>query len=250
VKVISLYNIKGGVGKTTSSVNLAYQASLQGLRVLLIDLDPQGASSYYLRIRPKNDFDAEDVLKKSLWKKGIRASDYPNLDCLPAQEGFRNLDLSLNDHKKSTRWLQSRLKDYKKSYDLILLDCPPSFSVLSESVLKASQFVIVPVVPTTLCERTYEQLIEFLKSKNIHSSRLRSFFSMVQKNKSLHRNLMKSMAQSYDGFYKTPIPYASDIEKIGITREPIAVTSNKSLSALAYAKLWEEILADLGKVSK
>lgn len=245
MKVIACYNIKGGVGKTTGAVNLAYQASSEGLKTLLVDLDPQGASSFYLRIKPRKETDASEALKRKTWKKGIRASDYENLDCLPAQDGFRHLDVSIHDKKKSTEWLKQRLKDYKSEYDLVVLDCPPSFSVLCESVLQASQRVIVPVVPTTLCERTYEQLLEFLKSKKISSKTIRSYFSMVQKSKTLHKQTMLEMSSQHKGFYQTTIPYTSDIEKIGITREPLAVTSPKSTSAKAFASLWSEISGDL-----
>ena len=124
-----------------------------------------------------------DTLKKKTWRKGIRASDYENLDCLPAQEGFRHLDVNINDQNKSRQWLDERLKDYKKEYDLIFLDCPPTFSVLCENVLNISDRVVVPVVPTTLCERTYHQLLDFLKENKISRKNVRSFFSMVQKSK-------------------------------------------------------------------
>ena len=97
MKVLACYSFKGGVGKTATAVNLAYWAAQSGQRTLLMDLDPQGASSFYFRVRPadgskwkKRIFTQEDALLSH-----IRESDYSNLDLIPAQRSLRHLDTLL-----------------------------------------------------------------------------------------------------------------------------------------------------------
>ena len=105
--IFSFYSMKGGVGKTATAVNIAYLASSEGARTLICDLDPQGASSYYFRIKASKKFSANKFLKggKNIYKN-IRGTDYSNLDLLPSKLSFRNLDLDLNDKKKSKSQLK------------------------------------------------------------------------------------------------------------------------------------------------
>ena len=124
MKVLALYSIKGGVGKTSSTVNLAFNAAQAGYRTLVWDLDPQGASSYYFRIKPKIKGGSKDLIagKREL-EELIKGTDFENLDLIPADFSFRNLDLLLDDKKKPTRQLKKHLKPLVKEYDVIFLDC-------------------------------------------------------------------------------------------------------------------------------
>ena len=98
MKIISCYSIKGGVGKTASSVNISYELAKKGQRTLLIDLDPQGASSFYFRTRPKSKHKASlFFMKKTKLMNNVRASDFKNLDILPAHMSYRNFDVMLNE---------------------------------------------------------------------------------------------------------------------------------------------------------
>lgn len=161
MKIIACYSNKGGVGKTATSVNLAYAFAASGKRVLLCDLDPQGASSFYFRVKPSKKLTEanffEDVEK---FTKAIRGSDYDNLDILPANMSFRDFDIFLSRMKDSRSRLKKALAAVKGDYDVILLDCPPNISALSENVFRAADAVLVPVIPTTLSQRTFEQLVD------------------------------------------------------------------------------------------
>ena len=161
MKIVALYSIKGGVGKTSSTVNLAYIAASQGYRTLVWDLDPQGASSYYFRIKPKIKGGSKDLIAGKRELDGlIKGTDFDNLDLLPADFSFRNLDLVLDGKKKPTQQLKKLLKPLADEYDYIFLDCPPNISLLSEAVFATADILLSPIIPTTLSLRTLEQLKE------------------------------------------------------------------------------------------
>ena len=244
MKILALYSIKGGVGKTSSAVNLAFNAAKDGYRTLVWDLDPQGASSYYFRIKPKIKGGGKDLLagKRDL-DELIKGTDFENLDLIPADFSFRNLDLRLDDKKNPTRQLKKRLQPLANEYDFIFLDCPPSISLLSEAVFEAADLLISPIIPTTLSLRTLAQLKAFIEDHDFKNTRLMPFFSMVDSRKNMHKDVMRDALVDYPEFLRATIPCASDIERMGVERKPLPAYSGKSRSAQAYHALWQEILA-------
>ena len=243
MKIVAVYSIKGGVGKTSSAVNLAFIAASQGYRTLVWDLDPQGASSYYFRIKPKVKGGSKDLIAGKRELDGlIKGTDFNNLDLLPADFSFRNLDLVLDAKKKPTQQLKKLLKPLAEDYDYIFLDCPPNISLLSEAVFATADILLSPIIPTTLSLRTLEQLKEFIAENDLKNVALVPFFSMVDRRKNMHKELMDSLAKTHPEILKTPIPYASDIERMGLERMPLGGFSTKSRSLQAYQTLWQEIL--------
>lgn len=246
MKVLALYSIKGGVGKTAGAVNLAFNAAQAGYRTLVWDLDPQGASSYYFRIKPKIKGGGKNLMAgKQELDALIKGTDFDNLDLIPADFSFRNIDLLLDDKKNPTKQLKKRLKPLADSYDFVFLDCPPNISLLSEAVFEAADFLLSPTIPTTLSLRTLEQLKEFIEG-NTANAKLIPFFSMVDNRKKMHKDTMHQVISDYPAILKTVIPYASDIERMGVERKPLATYSSKSRSTEAYAELWREILIRTG----
>ncbi|WP_319529971.1 AAA family ATPase [uncultured Cohaesibacter sp.] len=243
MKIIACYSNKGGVGKTAVSVNLSYAMAEAGKRVLLCDLDPQGASSFYFRVKPSRKLTDEKFFKDvEQFTKAIRGSDYDNLDILPANMTFRNFDVFLSRMRNSRSRLKKALKSVRSDYDVIVLDCPPNISALSESVFKSADYVIAPVIPTTLSQRTFEQLIDFFKEKDISRKKLLAFFSMVQSVKTLHLGLIDEMSSKHGKhFLEARIPFASDIEKMGVHREPVLATAPSSAASKAYRALYREV---------
>lgn len=243
MKIIAIYNIKGGVGKTSTAVNLAYLAAQCGYRTLVWDLDPQGASSYYFRVKPKVKGGSKELIAGERELDDlIKTTDFENLDLLPADFSFRNLDLVLDARKKPTQRLKKLLQPLRDSYDFIFLDCPPNISLLSEAIFETSDILLSPIIPTTLSLRTLEQLKKFIKESNLKDLRLIPFFSMADRRKNMHKEIMDTMSEKHPDVLQTVIPYASDIERMGLERMPLGSFTNRSRSTESYQALWQEIL--------
>ncbi len=242
MKVISFYSMKGGVGKTATSVNIAYLASREGKRSLLIDLDPQGSSSYYFRIRPRLKHSSKTLLRggKKILKQ-VRGSNYENLDLLPADMSYRNLDLALDDIKKSHTVLKNALKPLQSDYDLVFLDCPPNITLVSENIFHASDWLFVPFIPTTLSLLTYQKLSDFFKETGIRRGNMYAFFSMVERRKKLHRTIMEELPAGKKRFLQSSIAYSSDVERMGLMREPVCAYKPGAPASKNFEALWDEI---------
>ncbi len=158
-----MYSIKGGVGKTAAAVNLAYLAARDGEPSLLWDLDPQGAATFLLRVRPKVKGGARAIVRrKRPVDSSIKSTDFANFDLVPADLSYRHLDLALDRTKKPTEQLADILRPLADEYSYVFLDCAPSMSLVSESIFGAADVLLVPTIPTTLSVRTLEQLGDFL----------------------------------------------------------------------------------------
>lgn len=239
---IAVYSIKGGVGKTAASVNLAYLAAREGAQTLLCDLDPQGSSSFYFRIRPAKRFGKKQFLKGGREiRKNIRGTDYENLDLLPSTLSFRNLDLSLNRVRRSKKRLGIILRPLQREYDFLFLDCSPGIGLVAENVFQAADYLLLPCIPTTLSMLTYEKLVSFFESKNLDASKILPIFSMVEKRKKMHRETLEREIAPNGAFLKAHIPYLSDIEQMGLRREPILCYRPRSRAAQSYEHLWQDI---------
>lgn len=239
---IAVYSIKGGVGKTATAVNLAAVAAEQGKRVLVWDLDPQGAASFYFRADIGVEGGSQALLeKKSSAAKAIQPTGIDGIDILPADFSYRNFDLDLRAAGKPRKRMREMLDKLAKSYDVVLLDCPPSVSLLSEAALSAVDMALTPLIPTTLSVRTYEQLLAQRKSLKLKSLKILPFFMMADRRKRLHKDLIELFQSADVGFLDTVIPYASDVERMGLSRAPVIKSAPKSPAAVAFRKLWAEM---------
>ncbi len=239
---LALYSNKGGVGKTATAVNLAYLAARSGYQTLLADLDPQGAATYYFRVKPKLKRRARGLSGKAgPLDDSIKATDFERLDLLPADFSHRNLDIAFDRQKRSRQRLDIAFRHFREEYDLIILDCPPTINIVAENIFNASDRLLVPLIPTTLSVHSHEQLLLFLADEGRSAKRVHSFFSMVDARRSLHQQIMTSLRARFDGILRSSIPYLAQIEQMGIHRAPAPAFAPKSRAARSYEALWAEI---------
>jgi len=245
MKTLAVWTIKGGVGKTSAAVNLAHAAAGDGLRTLLWDLDPQGAASFYLRIpASSNENVASIVKKKTPLAELARPTEFDNLAMLPADFAYRHLDLALNEAGKPRKRFAAKLASLEARYDVVILDCPPSVSLVSETVVQTVDAVLVPVIPSTLSMRTLHQVRAFVDEHG-RCAEVLPFLSMVDLRKKMHNELgLACLADP--AFLTVAIPSASVVEKMGLTRAPVAATLPSQPAARAFAALWREIRDRLG----
>jgi chromosome partitioning protein len=239
---LATYNIKGGVGKTSAAANLAYLSAAGGARTLLWDLDPQGASTFLFRVKPKVKGGGRKLVRgKSNVAKRIKGTDHERLDLLPADFSYRHMDLALDGAKRPTQRLARVLAPIAADYDYVFLDCPPSISLVSESVFEAADALLVPLIPATLSSRTYEQLRRVVAAEALGGPRVLAFFSMLDRRKGLHREVVEQLPREHPGVLETAIPTAADVERMGVHRTVLEEFAPRGRAARAYRELWNEI---------
>ncbi len=242
--VIAVYNSKGGVGKTATTVNLGHLAARHGYRTLVWDLDPQGAATYYFRVkhRLKGGSRALTTQRNRIGDR-IRGTDYELLDVLPSDRELRNVEFAFDATKNRTGRVRRVVEELRReNYELIFIDCPPSSSLLAENIFAAADLLLVPVVPTTLSVRTLEQLDDALGELKGPVPKVLVFFSMVDGRKNLHAELSAALRTERTDVATAVIPSATEVELMGTTRRPVTATAANSVAAMAYAQLWDELV--------
>ncbi len=242
MRIIAITNIKGGVGKTTTAVNLAYLCAAGGWTTLLWDLDAQGGATYALGCEEQEHASARKLVagKREL-PELILASGHPGLDLLPADFSYRNFAVHLARRRHPTERLLKMSRSLREIYAALFLDCPAGISLLSENVLRAADAVIVPLVPTPLSVRMLLQLQEFVAREGWRDLALLPFFSMVDRRRALHRELIVKARAEFPAMLATEVPYWSEIERMSVYRAPLPAYSPTSDAARIYRGLWSEI---------
>ena len=248
-KLIAVFNIKGGVGKTTSAVNLAYLCAASGKKTLLWDMDHQGAASFFLNVDAPLKGGLKSIVKdmkntpqqRQLLDKVV-PTQYENLNILPADFSMRLLDVKASEAKHSKRFIQKLLAPLLDEYDYIFVDCPPGLAMANESLMHAASLVLVPVIPTVLSVRMLEQLRDFINEHIPEKPKLRAFFTMMDSRKTMHKEIYNQLCvRRKTIILPLAVPYASAAEKMGEHKAPLAVFNASSPAAEAYAALWESV---------
>lgn len=242
--IIAVYSSKGGVGKTTLAVNLAWASSaLSKRQTLLWDLDPQGGASYILKQHPigrdlrKRIADKEDIADL------IEATDLPRLEVLSSDPSLRHLDRDFHELGKRRR-LAKLAASLTEDYECVIIDCPPGLTDTSDQILRAADLVVVPVIPSPLSQRALDAIKDHLQRKNGPKVVLAPVFSMVDRRRVLHR----SELEEHPAW--PAIPMSSAYERVSQERAPIGeLLPPSSPPVQAVADLWrrlEKTLAGAG----
>jgi cellulose biosynthesis protein BcsQ len=246
MSVLAVYNSKGGVGKTTTAVNLAWTSAHSGRPTLLWDLDPQGAVSYFLKdLRGLEQSTRKLLSGKKDWQDEIRPTGIGGLSLIPGDGTLRHWDLLLGEQAHGRRLLQEWLKPLRQKFSVILLDCPPGLTLLTENLFRAADTIVMPVVPSALSFRTLDQVKGFLADSEKESPPILPFLSMVDRRKKDHRQWSD---QPPEGFLKSWVPLLTEIEKM-IQPELVLSYRRTKRSWDVYQNLWDEIQLRSGSPS-
>ncbi|KAF0810253.1 ParA family protein [Alcanivorax sp. S71-1-4] len=238
---IAFYNLKGGVGKTSAAVNMAWHAARWKHRSVVWDLDPQGAASFYLGVDGERSYKAGTLVKGKQPIGRLKvATRWEGLEVIPADISLRNLDLKLAEAGgRST--LKHLIEPLGEQSSLVLLDCPPTLSPMAEQIFAAADYLLVPVIPTHLSLRAFQQVRDWLDQKPYRNLKVLPFFNMVDRRRLLHVEMLVKPPALMKGGLKTWIPYSTHVEQMGEHRAPVGEFAPNTPAARAYRNLWFEM---------
>ena len=249
-KIIAFANQKGGVGKTTTCINLSAYLALNGKKVLMIDMDPQGNATTGVGIEKNNEtktiynvIDGEVVAAEVVQKTVIK-----NLDCIPATVDLAGAEIDLVQMNNIESIVKNFLDEIKDSYDFITIDCPPSLGLLTVNALTASDGIIIPIQCQFFALEGLSQLMNTIKLVRRHLNPKLDIEGVVLTMKDNRSNLVQEVSreiQKYFGpkVFTTAIPVNIRLAEAPSHGLPIELYDKKSSGANAYRKLAEEVIS-------
>lgn len=248
-KTISIFNQKGGVGKTTTNVNLCAALALRGKSVLSIDIDPQGNSTSGFGINKNElEYTIYDVLIEDYdINKIIYKTDIDNLYVIPANIQLAGAEIELTKTQYREKTLLEKIHLIDKSFDFIIIDCPPSLGLLSLNALTASQRVLIPIQCEYYSLEGVSQLMDTIKlvRKNLNPKLEIEgvVLNMFDGRTNLSVQVVEEVKKYFkDKVYRTVIPRSVRLAEAPSFGQPIMIYDEKSKGSEAYYSLSDEII--------
>ncbi len=248
-KIISFINQKGGVGKTTTCVNMASYLAVMGKKVLLLDLDPQGNATSSLGIDKESGLKTiyNVIVDDNLLDEVIMKSKLDNLDIIPSNVDLAGAEIELVQMNNREKVVKKILQPIKNSYDYICIDCPPSLGLITVNGLTASDSLIIPIQCEYFAIEGLTQLMYTIKLVKKHLNPDIAVEGVVLTMKDARSNLGNSVAADVNKYfnnkvYDTIIPRNIRLAEAPSYGEPICMYDPKCNGAIAYRTLTEEFL--------
>lgn len=248
-KIVSITNQKGGVGKTTTCVNLAAFIAQTGRKVLLIDMDPQSNASSSLGVEVNDDVNTiyEVLIGECSTKEAISPSVMKGLDVIPSTMDLSGAEVELVHLNSRENILKEALSSVKPLYDFIFIDCPPSLSLLTVNALTATDSIIIPIQCEYFALVGLGQLMNTVKLIKKHLNTSIEIEGVLLTMKDSRSNLVNQVAEEIQKYfkekvYKTFIPRNVRLAESPSHGRPIAMYDAKSKGAIAYQNLANEFL--------
>ncbi len=248
-KIIAFANQKGGVGKSTSAINIAAALGLLGKKTLIVDLDPQGNTTSGVGINKKQiKTSSYDILiSRSDTKSAIVKTKFENLDILPSNITLAGAEFELVDTSNREGRFKSAMEKVKDEYDYIIVDCPPSLGLLTLNALVASNGVVVPMLCEYFSLEGLTQLMitirEVKKRFNPYLDLAGILITMYNGRLNLSAEVLHELKKYYsDKLFKTMIPRSVRLSEAPSYGEPIQYYDKRSKSSEAYNEVAEELM--------
>ncbi len=248
-KIVSITNQKGGVGKTTTAVSLAYQLAEEGKKTLFVDIDPQanGTSSFGINKRNIERSVYEVLIGECGVRDAIQKTKYPNVDVLPTNMNLAGAEIEMVGMEKRVELLKTALNKIRHLYDYIIIDCPPSLSLLTLNALNASNSVIIPLQPEYLALEGVSQLvntIKLVKSRYNPALYIEGVLLTMYDGRMNVTLQVANEVKKYFGnkVYKTAIARNVRLSEAPSHGVPVQVYDRYSKGALAYREMTREFL--------
>lgn len=244
-----IYNHKGGVAKTVTTVNLAYNLAEDGYRVLVVDMDPQGNASSFFHKYDINRASVKDLLVgKYHSDRCCFRTSYKRVDILPANVCLR--EVTPNMLIKGRETLRSGLERISDTYDYCIIDCPPSVDFLTEVIMAAAGDVIIPLKPDRFSADGVGTVLEVVKSFGCEHVVVKGLFTQYYRHKDALKSINSIMTTSEVAVYENVIRRCSAVDHSILVRRPLAKCASRSIAAADYKDFAAEYLKDWQEVGK